>query len=496
LQDRSVRLLLTRVTRADYGSRAEDWQRWQGEHRRRRQGLAPRPPRREAVSLELLWQAPVGLTGWFSTILPIDGQIYIASLGVEFDSPKDAADGVVRVDGTTGASEPLFNPEPERRGPSDVIGLAAAGGDGLFVACYNGFVYAIDRAGRPRWSAPAHAGDPIVGPPLACNVDRDGTVDVLVPTRSGKVIALSGRRHGSLWVTPIARPPAGASLLGATLTLVQLRRTKDPAVMATLPTGETALLNIRNGQVLWRHNFTAGSLAGAISMGAEEDQPAAARSAGQFPALFLGDRAGCIWGLVESRQLLDAVAWESVAVRADETLIAAPRTLSLPRLAAPFVLICPTGDYAAGLGAVCALSADGVYWRYPVDGAVWGTPAVADLNGDGSPEIVVTSIEMTPEQRRIGMLTVLSASGFPVQRVALEAPVECSPVVADVNGDSKLEVLVADQGGVLHCFATGRYAPVQWGMLGGDSHGTRNAANAYSYAQRFLGDQWQWEPDR
>ena len=125
LSDRRVRVLLTRITGSAFGDRVEDWQRWNATRQRMSEGLAPQVSHREAVALVPRWESPVGLTAWFSTILPLDGYIYVASLGVGLDSPDDQADGVVRVNGVDGTCELFFSPPPEHHGPRDVIGLAA-----------------------------------------------------------------------------------------------------------------------------------------------------------------------------------------------------------------------------------------------------------------------------------------------------------------------------------------------------------------------------------
>ena len=199
------------------------------------------------MTLRLLWTAPVGLTTWFSNVLPLDGQIYVGSLGAEFRQTQDTADGVVRINGTSGAAELIFTPPPEHRGPRDVLGLAAGDAE-LFVACANGSVYAVDPEGQPRWHA--HAGDPIISPPLAADLNRDGATDVVVVTRAtkgttAKAVALSGRGGRTIWATTVAHPPAGDPLLGATLALGPLRADGGPELFVTLPTGDLAVLSPR-----------------------------------------------------------------------------------------------------------------------------------------------------------------------------------------------------------------------------------------------------------
>lgn len=497
LEDQRVRLLLSRVAGADYGNRREDWKRWFDARRQLQRGLSPRVAQGEAVALRPRWVAPVGLTAWFTTILPLDGQIYVASLGTGFNDSADTADGIVRVDGASGAAELFFMPPPEHRGPRDVIGIAA-GDNVLFAACYNGSVYCVDARGHVLWHA--HAGDPIVAPPLAADTNQDSVTDVVVVTRAGKVLALSGRQGKTSWVASVARPAADQSLLGATLSLGNVVGQAGPELLVTLPPGQCHALALRTGRSLWSHELATGTVSGAFG--------AAYRNASGPPA-YIGDRAGNVWSLVGVAQTpalrntgrtVEPVRWYALATRRDETLVAGLRMLARTRVppgegaATPLVLACLTREYAGNWGAVCALAADGPRWRWPVGGAIWATPAVADLNADRQSEIVVASIETLGDDQAVGVVSIVSAAGHCLRRMTVDAPIECSPVVADVDGDGRLEILVADQSGRLHCFATDGFGPVEWGLYGGDSHNTRNAANAYDYGQRAYGYQWQWRP--
>lgn len=484
LDDQPVRLLLTRVAGADYGTRREDWQRWYQTRRRLRAGSQPDVPRAERVKLERRWSAPVGLTAWFTTIIPLDGQIYVASLGSDFNDPQDAADGVVRVSGATGAAELLFTP-PQRpgRGPRDVIGVAA-GTECLLVACYNGVVYCIDREGRPRWEQ--HVVSPVVGPPLATDFNRDGVTDVIVVTRQDRVVALSGRTGREAWVATLPGPTPRGDMLGATLALGDVLPSSGDELLVTTALGEVAVLAVRDGRLLWRHDLAAGTLAGSVCR-AGSPEPG--------PPAYVGDRSARLWSLVGSGRGLTAVGAGALSLRRGETLIAALRTLRAEPEKPPLLIACPTGDYAGRRGAVCALEPEGLRWRLAVGGAVWGTPVVADLNADHKSELVVASIDLAADESIVGVVTIVSQAGHCLRRLVLDAPIECSPVVADVDGDGHLEVLVADQSGLLHCFGTGVYGPVEWGLFGGDSHNTRNAANAFAFGQVPFNRQWHWRPE-
>lgn len=483
LGDPHIRQLLTRVSGADYGEQRADWARWYENRQRQKSGNPFVASGSERVRLEPRWQAPIGLTAWFTTIIPLDGQIFVASLGSAFDQSDDETDGVVRVDGRSGRSEYFFTPPPgPARGPRDVMGIAAAT-DGLFAACRNGALYCLARDGTVRWQA--HVGSPVVAPPLSYDFNNDGAADPLVVTQAGKVVALSGRTGRTAWVADVARAhPTDSDLLGATLAAADCVPDGGTELVVTTPGGDVTLLSIRSGERRARDVLDAGSVAGTVC-GPGETQPARA---------YVGDRALRILYFMATPNRLELALWKRAALRRDETLIAGLRTLPTAAGAPPRLLVCPTGPYAARWGALCAVEPAGIVWRLPVGGALWGAPAVADINGDRRAEIIAVALEPTDAGGATGMLWVVSEDGHALLRLALEAPVEAAPVVADVDGDGNLDVLIADQAGRLHCLATGRRGPVHWGLCGGDSHNTRAARNAYAFGQVPYGYQWSWEP--
>jgi outer membrane protein assembly factor BamB len=424
------------------------------------------------------------LTAWFTTILPLDGVVYVASLGADFADHRDRADGVVRVDGESGDSELLFAPPADHRGPRDIVGLAA-GTRCLFAACHNGYVYCLEPTGGLSWAT--HVAAPIVAAPLGVDTNRDGVTDVVVVTAAGNAVALSGRNGRTTWVTRLAPAPApDGAPLGATLALGDVLEALGIEIVVSLPEGGVRVLSARDGRVRWKHELSAGVLSGTICTGSPVEGG---------PPAHVVDRAANVWSFVRSGRALTPALLENLMLQGANGAIAAPRTLGVGGETAPILVVCPTGDYADRYGSVCAMGADGVRWRVPLGGAIWGTPAIADLNGDGRSEIVVASIEPDAHELVQGVLAILSDSGHHLVRESLPAPVECSPIVSDLDGDSRLEILVADQSGHLHCFSTRGFGPVEWGLAAGDSHNTRNAAYAYEYGQLASGLQWDWQPE-
>lgn len=478
LADPHIRTLLTWLTGCDYGARQADWRRWEAaaKHIAADTSITTR-----RLSLGARWAVPVGLTAWFSSILPLDGQVFVSSLGTAFDDATDEADGIVRVDASKGESEIFYVSSGSGRGARDIIGIGAAPG-GLFIADQRGFVSFVERGGQVAWSK--QVGAPMCGAPLVVDFNENGVPDAIVVTRAGNIVALSGQGGATVWVTPLATPPRPDAVgLGATLTLARPRVDGPRVVVATSPGGELAVVGVRDGRLLWRETWGAGLLPGACCV----------RGPRGADVIYVVDGVGELWELVPTAGGFERLFVHSLLRHPDETVIAGPRSVTLKSDEPPAILVCLSGDYATRRGAVAAVRADGVVWRTSVGGAVWGAPVVGDLDGDGASEVVVTTIRADAKGVPRGALVVLGNDGRILRYQVLSAPLECGPVLADLDGDARLEVLAADQAGLLHCFGTTGFGPVEWGLAGGDAGNTRNAWQAYSYAQRAYGLQWDWQ---
>ena len=488
LTEPEVRRLLVFMTGADYGERVEDWRRWLADQHRLSTGRQPELPRRQRVVLEPLWSAPVGLTLSFSTILPIDGEIYVASCGRAYDDAGDDADGIVRVQARTGQASYLF--VPDQAGPRDVLGLALADGR-LIAACRNGMIYAVGLDGRLQWKAAA--GAKLASSPLVFESGERGPLLVAVVTETGKAVAINSANGRTVWVADVVSPglrslsgaaqaAASEPRLSASLALGDLVGDGKPELIVLSAGGELRALSPDRGRVLLKRAGQSGGLGGVVFGGGGGSQPQA----------YTADLEGGVWAVYRASQGVQVAPIAQLGARGPSGFVAPLRVTAREELAD--VVACLAGRAGELPGALALLRGPELQWRYPLPGCAWGAPAVADLNGDGRVELAATSFGRDARGELAGWLDITSLEGHCLLRARLPAPAEAGPVVADVDGDGRVEVLVADRAGMLHCYRAAALGPIEWGVLGGDPRNTRHAANAYAFSQTPFGRQKRWTP--
>ncbi len=90
-----------------------------------------------------------------------------------------------------------------------------------------------------------------------------------------------------------------------------------------------------------------------------------------------------------------------------------------------------------------------VFWERDVFDTVFSSPAIADLDGDGNPEVVIgadSHFEPDPigteDGGRLLVLNGADGSDFPGFPIQIDEVISSSPAVGDINGDFSLDIVV------------------------------------------------------
>lgn len=271
-------------------------------------------------------------------------------------------------------------------------------GDGLpeiVVGAFSGRLHAwrSDGSPVPGWpqmllgSGEVETG--IAGGASLDDIDRDGRQEICVATLSGRVWVFGGngiaRRGWPKTLPPAEDPPNPASVLAAPA-LADLDGDGTPDVIVATNAG-------------WVHAWDAS---GASLPGWPVEVPHRARAG--FGGAAVGDIDG------DGRP---------------EVIVA-----------------CEQGYF--GPASVTAFSARGMLlpgWPFHLPETANASPALGDVSGDGLADVVVATIGGSPAIYVLDGRTARPLPGWPIS--LRESTINASPVIADLNGDGRLDVLVA-----------------------------------------------------
>ncbi|NOZ94123.1 MAG: FHA domain-containing protein [Acidobacteria bacterium] len=452
--------------------------------------------------------------------------------------------------------------QPNGREASSTPAIADLNGDGILDVVYglqNGVVWAMDglRGGeiwnRPLREVPKRPGTdraaplgPVVGPITVANVDHTGAPEVIVPASSflvlvegdtgtikwyvpsesagfvggaavgdidgngvddivtvdgSQAVALRGETGGVLWRSkvpvPSTAPPALADF------------NKDgvlDAVFACRGDGQVKVLDGRDGRQIWASPVFS--------------PPEVAQTAPALSAPAVGDLTGDgIPDVVVMTPdyivyLLDGQSGSQLREHKMEASMIVPDQISRrPFVTAPVladlngdgtldVCVFNYGNLPGAKNFIYALDGanlDHVLWSFSCgDRVMFSPPALADVTGDGIPEIVAS---LGPLDRNGNILpggaVEIIDGRWGRSKCQLTVPMsgdhlpqlEGTPLLADIDGDGRMDVIVPEGSGTIE--AIGLNVPVQedgvaWGMQRGNARGTAVYQSVPRKTERIL----------
>ncbi len=392
--------------------------------------------------------APATLPGWPQRIASILGPSSLVTKDLDGDGTREVLVGSLweanavhafRVDGTE------WTDGDQNPGTNGIFGKTAGrvnaaplavdvDGDGsceVFAPSYDGFVYAWKTNGTPGEAPAALPGWPVAHgengsrvSPVAGDFDGDGSLEIVTVSNEGKIRVLEA--NGTM-VPGWPRTTRGRGL-GST-----------PAVADLDGDGRDDIVIGATDSTLYAFSGTGANLPGWPQAVSDKilSSPVLADVDGDGDLeIFVFDRSGKFWGFhhenADGIPGPDPLPGWPVAISPLDIAPPSPAVADFDGDGVPEIVV-------NGAEGIVILRANGTH--YPGSPILTGSsasnsPVVADLDGDGALDLLVG----TNDRRLLAVRPDgTSLDGWP--RTFTEAPTT-TPAVADVNGDGMLDVVV------------------------------------------------------
>jgi hypothetical protein len=323
-----------------------------------------------------------------------------------------------------------------------LIDLDLDGRTEIITATTTGTVMVVGADGRPRAGWPRRTDEAFYAPSSAGDIDGDGLPEIVIGAMSGRLYAWQG--DGSPvpgWPQVLfASGEVETGIAGGAALADVDRDGRDEIAVATL-TGRVWLMG---GNGITRRGWPK-----ALPAGTEPPNPASVLAA---PALADLDGDG-VPDVIVATNAGRVHAWDASGA----SLAGWPA--EVPHRARAGFGGAAVGDVNGdgqlevvvageqgflGPAGVSAISARGALlpgWPFNLPETVNAGPALGDLSGDGVADIVIATIGGDPMICALDGRQARPLPGWPIHLKA--STVNAAPLIADLNGDGRLDVLVA-----------------------------------------------------
>ncbi|HEY3233509.1 MAG TPA: PQQ-binding-like beta-propeller repeat protein [Polyangiaceae bacterium] len=384
------------------------------------------------TQLKEKWHARVGKTTFRTTLAQVGHSIVLGTHGQSLNGKNEPSDGVYVIDGATGHTQRTIR--TPGTGDLDVGGVAVDGDVVYFTADNAQIAAASLSSGKILWKQAAR-GKARPAPALG-DLNRDGHVDVVVGDESGALRALDGRDGANLWAAATGTNEYGAGGFIAAAAIVDIDGDGGDDVVAGARDGILTAYRGRDGQVIWQVQEKSGMHASPCYADFDQDgRPELLAAWSYGDVAILDARTG-------TRRWSARLEQDGGGI---EGLFGTP----VPLAGAPGVLIAPTAWWGEADGII-GVGVDEREFRAHL-GRVSASAVVGDLDMDGVNEAVIGT--------ETGKLVALHADGGYSELAQLKGAIEAPALLADVDGNGSVELLVASNDGLLTCFESGSRAP-------------------------------------
>lgn len=411
-----------------------------------------KPPQPLTSQLTLKWKAPIGLTSFKTNFVAQNGRIYVGSNGHHFrDYFIDNGSGVYVLDAKSGKT--ITQMAGEVLGDMDVNGVVLDG-DRLYFGNDNEEFMCYTTSGKMVWRVPV-SGD-VEGVPVLMDVNGDKVNDLVYATETGEVAAIDSRNGKQIWSFKISDFNGWRKTNNRFVFKVNAWFYNGPGfvnkpAVADLNHDGTKdfiysardnymyAIDGKSGRLLWRyeHNIYFNAITPTV-------QQQAGKTRIYFPVL-LRESNG-YW-----KTYLVSVNEQGHFVSKSETGM--NLSVDAPPLVTDSKFISANTDTVISIDPNTGhlikqrlgITHNKTYKDHYNSNNITMTPLLMDLLGLGYDQIVLIS--------QGGSVFVLDpVSLVTLRQYELPEGTEANPLLADIDGDGKLELLVGSYDGNLYCY--------------------------------------------
>ncbi len=412
----------------------------------------------------LKWKAKIGGTSFKTNFLVHDGLLIVGSNGNHFrDWNLDKDNGIYILHPKSGKILQHF--ADEGLGDMDVNGVIAFGNH-IYFGNDNDEFLCYDTCGKQIWRVPV-SGD-VESPPVLLDIDCNGTKEIIFGTEAGEVAALDPRNGKTVWSFKIKDFSGWSKTdnrflfkVGAYFSngggfvakpaVSDLNRDGVPDLIYNCRDNYTYAINGENGKMLWKFNH------GEIWYCANA------------PLVVEGRKGKEIYLLSERKKENARYGSELVMVKLNEkgiqqktfpdtyhysinyTPVAHSGNLITVDRDSLAILNIKTGELKLQSLAYDDYNKTGDYYYYNYYRTVTAQPVLFDILAKGSDQLIITD--------EYGTVQILDGGNFKtLKRYMLPAGTETSSLIADIDDDGKMEMLIGCRDGYLYCYDLKRSA--------------------------------------
>lgn len=395
----------------------------------------------------LKWKTKVGFVNYRSNIQFVNGSIFVPSNGLSRESIDDKLDGVHQIDPKTGKIIHTFS--LPYLGDNNVAAFCISG-DKLFFGTDNSTAVCFDLKTKEELWKISTIYD-VESAPAAADFNQDGSVDFFFSVENYGFYTVDGKTGDFIWINDSISSHSG-NVPGrlydinndGVLDIITAGRgamnTNETAGFKMAHYGDYVLaFDGKTGEILWSNDSGAGIHTKPLIFKQNgEDKIAVLDAYGEFQVIDMN-------GITDYSTGYGYDQYSSPIFTSTNRLIVGTTSILLTPKAISY-------DSTYNRSYINPKLVD--LKRIEIEGDIIATPVVADLYGTGKQQVINVT--------KNGQLFTMNTDGTNPKIYKLPGKgAEASLFVKDIDGDGKLELLLADLDGYLYCFGTNSKGKVE-----------------------------------